>query len=111
MGHTMFVPESLLGAGMAVGSCGVAYAMRFVRAMMEGAIEMGFSAAESRDIVLQTVKGATNLLLENGEHPEVEIDRVATRGGYTIKGLNAMEERGFSSSIVAGIRESGKNAG
>lgn len=110
MGQTMFVPESLLSAGMAVSSCGIAYAMRFVRAMMAGAIELGFNAAEARDIVLHTVKGATNLLIDNGQHPEVEIDRVATRGGYTIKGLNAMEERGFSSSVVAGIRESCKNA-
>ncbi len=109
MGQTMVVPERLLGAAMAVGSCGIAYIMRYVRAAMNGAIEAGFSAPEAHTIVLQTVKGAIKLLYENGQHPEVEIDRVITPGGFTIRGLNAMEENGFSSSIIAGIRESYKS--
>lgn len=110
MGQTMIVPERLLPAAMAVGSCGVAYVMRYVRAMMNGATEAGFSAPEAHRIVLQTMKGAIRILLEGGEHPEVEIDRVVTPGGFTIRGLNAMEEAGFSSSIVAGVRESYKNS-
>lgn len=109
MGRTMVVPERLLPAATAVGSCGIAYIMRYVRASMNGAIEAGFSSAEAYQIVLQTVKGALKLLLENGQHPEVEIDRVVTPGGYTIRGLNAMEENGFSSAVVAGIRESCKD--
>jgi pyrroline-5-carboxylate reductase len=110
MGRTMIVPERLLGAAMAVGSCGIAYVMRYVRAAMLGAIEAGFSAADAHTIVLQTVKGAIKLLVENGEHPETEIDRVITPGGYTIKGLNAMEDKGFSASIITGIRESYMNS-
>jgi pyrroline-5-carboxylate reductase len=109
MGKTMVIPERLMPAGMAVASCGTAYAMRYVRAAMSGAIEAGFTAAEAHAIVLQTVKGAVDLLLENGKHPEMEIDRVITPGGFTIRGLNAMEENGFSNSIIAGIRESYKN--
>ncbi len=110
MGQTMVIPERLMPAAMAVGSCGTAYAMRYVRAAMNGALEAGFSAADAHTIVLQTIKGAIGLLMENGEHPEVEIDRVITPGGYTIRGLNAMEEHGFSNAIIAGIRESYKNS-
>jgi pyrroline-5-carboxylate reductase len=50
-----------------------------------------------------------DLLTEHGEHPEAEIDRVTSPGGYTIRGLNKMEEKGFTSAVVAGIRESCKN--
>jgi pyrroline-5-carboxylate reductase len=110
MGLTMVVPERLMPAAMAVGSCGIAYVMRYFRASMNGAVEAGFTAADAHDIVLQVMKGALKLLFEDGEHPEVEIDRVITPGGYTIKGLNAMEERGFSSAIIAGIKESYKNS-
>jgi pyrroline-5-carboxylate reductase len=108
MGKTMVIPESLMPGAMAVGSCGIAYVMRYLRASMNGAVEAGFSAQESRDIVLQTMKGAINLLLDGGQHPEAEIDRVTSPGGYTIRGLNAMEANGFSSAVVAGIRESYK---
>ncbi len=110
MGQTMVIPESMMAAATAVGSCGIAYAMRYVRAAINGALEAGFTAVAARQVVLQTMKGAIELLMENGEHPEVEIDRVITPGGYTIRGLNAMEEKGFSSAIVAGIRESYKNS-
>jgi pyrroline-5-carboxylate reductase len=109
MGQTMVIPESKLAAAMAVGSCAIAFVMRFVRAGMMGAVEAGFSAADSHAIVLQVIKGATKLLLENGQHPEVEIDRVTTPGGYTIRGLNAMEENGFTHSVVSGIRASYEN--
>ena len=110
MGQTMVIPERLMPAAMAVGSCGIAYAMRYFRAAMNGAVEAGFTASDAHGIVLQVMKGAIKLLAENGEHPEVEIDRVITPGGFTIKGLNAMEEHGFSNSIIAGIRESYKNS-
>ncbi len=110
MGRTMIVPERLLPAAMAVGSCGIAYVMRYVRAAMNGATEAGFSATEAHTIILQTMKGAVKLLLESGRHPEIEIDRVITPGGYTIRGLNAMEEEGFSNAVITGIRESYKNS-
>lgn len=36
--------------------------------------------------------------------PEVEIDKVTTPGGLTIKGLNAMEEAGFTSAVIKGLK-------
>ena len=53
----------------------------------------------------QTVKGAVNLLEGSGNNPEVEIDKVSTPGGLTIKGLNAMDENGFTHAVLAGILE------
>ena len=87
VGETMSVEERLLPAGTALASCGIAYAMRYVRASMEGGVQLGFKAAAARDIVLQTVKGAVALLQESGGHPEAEIDKVTTPGGLTIRGL------------------------
>ncbi len=110
MGRTLVIPERLMPAATAVGSCGIAYVMRYVRAAISGAIEAGLSATDAHTIVLQVIKGAVDLLLENGNHPEAEIDRVATPGGLTIRGLNAMEEKGFSSAVITGIRESYMNS-
>jgi pyrroline-5-carboxylate reductase len=104
LGETMLVPESLMNAAMSLGSCGIAFVMRFVRAAMEGGIEVGFSAEQSLKIVTKTMEGAVKLLLEGGQHPEVEIDKVTTPGGFTIRGLNAMEENGFTNAVISGIR-------
>lgn len=106
LGKTMLVEERLMGAGTALASCGIAYAMRYVRAAMEGGIELGFPASQSLQIVLQTMAGAIATLADGNEHPEAAIDRVTTAGGITIRGLNAMERNGFSTAVIEGLKAS-----
>ena len=36
----------------------------------------------------------------------MEIDKVTTPGGITIKGLNEMEMSGFTSSVIKGLKAS-----
>lgn len=104
VGQTMVNDERHLSAGMTLASCGIAYAMRYVRAAAEGGVELGFKADMAKDIVLQTMKGAVELLQANGNHPEAEIDKVCTPGGLTIRGLNEMEHAGFTSAVIRGLK-------
>lgn len=104
MGSSIITEERLLGAGTTLASCGIAYAMRYIRASVEGGVELGFKADVAKKIVLQTVKGAVDLLQANGNHPEEEIDKVTTPGGVTIKGLNEMEHAGFTSAVIRGLK-------
>ena len=104
LGQCIITEERLLAAGTTLASCGIAYAMRYVRAAIEGGVEIGFKAYDAEHIVMQTVKGAVCLLQETGEHPESAIDKVTTPGGVTIKGLNEMEHAGFTSSVIRGIK-------
>ena len=104
MGTTMYVEERLIPAGTALASCGIAFAMRYIRAASEGGVEIGFRPEEARKIVEYTVKGAAELLLASGNNPEVEIDKVTTAGGITIKGLNEMEHEGFTSAVIKGLK-------
>jgi pyrroline-5-carboxylate reductase len=100
------VESNHLSAGTAVASCGIAYAMRYVRAAVEGSVELGFKASDAQQIVCQTLKGAVELLLQNGNNAEVEIDKVTTPGGITIKGLNTMEKNGFTNAVIEGLKAS-----
>ena len=102
LGNAMLVEERLMGAGTALASSGIAFALRYIRA----AIELGFYPKQAQEIVVHTVKGATDLLLENKSNPEMEIDKVTTPGGITIKGLNEMELSGFTSSVIRGLKAS-----
>lgn len=104
LGNAMVVEERLMNAGTALASCGIAYAMRYIRAAIEGGVEMGFYPREAQEIVLHTVKGAVDLLLEHNSNPEQEIDKVTTPGGITIKGLNEMELAGFTSAVIRGLK-------
>ncbi len=103
LGKTVFIEEKLMDAATVLAACGTAYAMRFIRANIQGGIEIGFSAQVASLIAAQTVKGAAELLLQKNTHPEQEIDKVTTPKGCTIAGLNEMEHQGFSSSLIKGI--------
>lgn len=103
IGTTMTIDEDLMESATILGACGIAYVLRFIRAMIQGGIQIGFDAATASVIVNQTVKGAAELLIERHQHPEFEIDKVTTPKGCTIVGLNEMEHNGFSSSLIKGI--------
>ena len=103
LGESILLEESLYPAATAL-SCSIAYAMRYARASVEGAVELGFKAKLAQKIVLQTMAGAVELLKATGEHPEAAIDKVTTPGGLTIRGLNEMEHAGFSSAVIRGMK-------
>ena len=103
VGDTIIIEENLMESATVLGACGIAYVLRFMRAMIQGGIEIGFDAKTATKIVSQTVKGAAELIIRNGSHPEEEIDKVTTPKGCTIVGLNEMEHSGFSSALIKGI--------
>lgn len=106
LGKVFMVPESQLNAFMSLSSCGIAYAFRYIRAAMAGGVEMGIPAQTAKEVVLQTLRGAIDLIESKNAHPEVEIDKVTTPGGITIKGLNEMEANGFTNAVIKGLKAS-----
>jgi len=103
IGISIVIEEHLMEAATVLGACGVAYVLRFMRAMTQGGIQIGFDAKTANAIVNQTVKGAAELIIKKGIHPEAAIDKVTTPKGCTIVGLNEMEHHGFSAAMVKGV--------
>jgi len=103
IGSTLIINEELMESATVIGACGTAFALRFIRAMVQAGIQIGFSSKTATKIANQTVKGAAEILLQSGNHPEAEIDKVTTPKGITITGLNEMEHHGFSAALIQGI--------
>ncbi|MEO9892105.1 pyrroline-5-carboxylate reductase [Aurantibacter sp.] len=103
MGHSIVIPEEQMQAATVICASGIAFWMRLMRATTQGAIQLGFDAKEAQELAVYTCNGAASLLIESGNHPEEEIDRVTTPQGCTIQGLNEMEHQGLSSSLIQGI--------
>ncbi len=103
VGEAIIITEELMSSATVLAACGIAFALRFIRAATQGGIEIGFGAETALQIASQTVKGAADLLIKAGTHPEQEIDKVTTPRGVTISGLNEMEHQGFSSSLIKGL--------
>ena len=106
LGQTMVIKEHLMPAATILAACGIAFFLRFIRAVSQGGIQIGFHADEAGKIAAQTAMGAAELLLQTNHHPETEIDRVTTPMGCTISGLNEMEHWGLSSAMIKGIVKS-----
>ena len=103
LGHSLSIPETQMQAATVVCASGIAFWMRLIRATTQAAIQLGFDAKEAQELAMFTSEGAANLLITNGNHPEEEIDRVTTPKGCTIEGLNEMEHKGLSSSLIQGM--------
>ncbi|MFC4635024.1 pyrroline-5-carboxylate reductase [Dokdonia ponticola] len=103
LGHTLEIPEAQMQAATVICASGIAFWMRLIRATTQGAIQLGFDAKEAQQLAMYTSEGAASLLIQNKQHPEQEIDRVTTPKGCTIEGLNEMEHKGLSSSLIQGI--------
>lgn len=110
LGVTARIDEDQVNPATALCACGVAFFLRAIRAAAQGGIEIGFHADDAIRMAAQTAKGAAELVLTNGSHPETEIDNVTTPTGCTIAGLNDLENRGFSSALIGGITTSSRVA-
>lgn len=111
VGSVVKINEDLMTSATALCACGIAFFLRAIRAASQGGVEIGFHADEALKMAVQTAKGAADLLLLHGTHPESEIDKVTSPKGCTIAGLNEMEHNGFSSSLIKGIKLSALKAG
>jgi pyrroline-5-carboxylate reductase len=108
MGSSMVIEYGMMAAATAVASCGIAYAMRYILDAARGGVEMGFDPSEAVPVVCQTMIGAIGLMTREGADPEAEIVKVCTPGGLTLKGLKEMEEAGFTSAVIRGLKASVK---
>lgn len=106
LGKTFVVEESQMAAMTSLASCGIAYIYKYIDASIKGGVEMGIDPEFAREVVLQTVEGALKMLNKNNTMPQVEINKVTTPGGITLKGLEEMERSGFTSAVVNGLKAS-----
>lgn len=103
LGTSIIIPEGQMQAATVVCASGIAFWMRLMRATAQAAIQLGFDAEEAQKLAMYTSEGAASLLITTGNHPEQEIDKVTTPKGCTIEGLNEMEHKGLSSSLIQGM--------
>ena len=106
MGMAMLIPEKQMSAACSMTSSGIAYAIKYIQAATQAGVEFGIYPHEGMRMVAQSLKGAAELILQNETHPSIEIDKVCTPGGYTIKGINTLESYRYTTAIIEAIKSS-----
>ena len=104
VGSTVWIAdEGKMDAVTAVSGSGPAYVFLFIEALQQAAAELGFDAAQARQLSIETVLGAARLAAQSDEPASLLRERVTSKGGTTEAALKAMAEKGVKEGIIAGI--------
>lgn len=103
VGRAFEVEEALLDAVTGLSGSGPAFVYVMIEALADGGVRMGLKRDVALALAAQTVRGAAQMVLETGEHPAVLKDRVASPGGTTIAGLEALEAGGLRGTLMAAV--------
>lgn len=104
------LPEHLMGAVSALTGSSPAYICMLIEAMADAGVCQGIPRAQATRMAAQAVRGTAQLVLESGKHPEQLKDEVCSPGGTTIRGVAALEQRGFRGAILDALNICGEAA-
>ncbi len=104
VGLALEVTEKDMHAVTALSGSGPAYAFYLVESMLRAGETLGLDAAAARALVVQTLKGAAELMLAQPEiSPEELRLRVTSKGGTTAAAIAAFDEAGVGEGLKQGV--------
>jgi pyrroline-5-carboxylate reductase len=104
LSHLVEVPDELMDAATAVMACPPAYVAVVVQNITEAGTAAGFDPEVAYELVLETFAGAIELLRR---YDPIEVRAgVASRGGATEAGLEALADAGVGDAFQAAVRAS-----
>jgi pyrroline-5-carboxylate reductase len=110
LGSAWQVEEKLLDAVTGLAGSGPAFVYVIVEALGDAGVRMGLPRNMAAAMAAQTVRGAAGMVLATDEHPAVLKDRVASPGGTTIAGLQALESGGVRAALMAAVEAAARRS-
>lgn len=104
VGKVARLPETLLDAVTGLSGSGPAYAYVVIEALADAGVLMGLPRELALEFSAQTVSGAAEMVLQTKQHPAQLKDMVASPGGTTIAGLEALEAAGLRAALLGAVR-------
>jgi pyrroline-5-carboxylate reductase len=104
LGHVVELPDSEFDAATAVMGCAPAYLALAVEAIADAGVSNGLDEKLARELVVETTAGTAELLRQR--HPADVRKAVASPGGSTEAGLEALDREGVRQAFEVAVQAS-----
>ncbi|THF88153.1 pyrroline-5-carboxylate reductase [Deinococcus sp. KSM4-11] len=102
VGDAYDLPEHLFNAFTGMSASGPAYAAVVAEALADGGVRMGLPRPLANELAAKLLV-STGELLQRRAHPAMLKDEVASPGGTTIAGLEALEAAGVRGGLIQAV--------
>jgi pyrroline-5-carboxylate reductase len=99
LGTLVVLDDGLVDVAMGLMSCGPAYVALVAEAQIDAGVRRGIPAAQGAELVVQTLAGTAELLRRRGNDTVAVRREVASPGGLTARGLDALERGGLRAAF------------
>jgi pyrroline-5-carboxylate reductase len=99
LGTLVVLPDALLDVAMGLMSCAPAYVALVAEAQIDAGVRHGIPAAQGAELVVQTLAGTAELLRRRSGDTQAVRREVASPGGVTARGLDALERAGLRAAF------------
>jgi len=103
--------EAQLDAVTALSGSGPAYVFLFIESLIQGGVALGLTEAQSRQLALATVAGATELAALSADDVASLRERVTSKGGTTAAALQVFDQQGWADVIHQAMQAAHARAG
>lgn len=103
IGITAVVEEPLIEAVNGVSGSGPAYVYYLMEAMIDAGIDLGLTAEAAKELTVQTVLGAAEMVRRTGENPADLRRKVTSPGGTTQAAIETLERFHYQEGMNAAI--------
>ncbi len=110
-GNAWRVDEGHIDAVTALSGSGPAYVYHFIQGLIDGGEELGLDRKLARDLAVQTVLGAAQMVESHIELSPLELaSHVKSPGGTTLAGCEVLEQGGFEPLVRQAMAAAKKRA-
>jgi pyrroline-5-carboxylate reductase len=99
LGSLVVLDDKLVDVAMGLMSCAPAYVALVAEAQVDAGVRRGIPAAQGAELVVQTLAGTAELLRRRGNDTVAIRREVASPGGLTARGLDALERGGIRTAF------------
>ncbi len=98
-GLAVQVEENQMNAVNALSGSGPAYVFHFIKALIEGGVELGLSPSLAQTLALQTILGAALMVKKTGMDPQVLADQIKSARGTTVAACEILSEKDWEGNL------------